>query len=576
MHKKIGLKIISILLLLTIVFTITSGVTYLSVNELSKSAQIISDQYLKLESYSSSLVKNNQTCKLNSNLIVLSSNVNTANSLATSASQMISTLNVTKTTMLKLCKQIGNDELTNSFQAYSDSLKTFTDEFQKVADYYLAGDKDAATDSNNNIYNLLTSVDKAEKAYEECLSQSVENITAKMYSQIKLQNQLIICMVIAFILIAILSTIYLLLSVVRPAKNANNQLKRITDDINYGNGDLTKRIKISTKDEIGQLVKGVNTFISELQNIMKKIQSESNSLIQSADTMKDGIDMSNENANSVSAAMEELAATMQEVTSTVEQISDNSVTVLEYAKQMREDAGNGAGLALDIKNRANEISEKTSANMTSASEMVAEKKEILAQSIEESRSAEQIGELVEQILNIASQTTLLALNASIEAAHAGDAGRGFAVVADQIRELADDSRSAANNIQAISGTVLSSVNTLAKNANDMLDFVSVDILNDFSDFVDIAARYSQDADHVESIMYNFSSHTQELEANMSTISTGIDGIFTAVNESAKGIADAAQNTNVLVDSLEKIKSEADGNQNIADKLSEEVTKFKQI
>lgn len=564
------------MLVLTVVFLITISLNSSSVNELSKSAKLISDQYLSLETYSSTLVKNNQTCKLNSNLIVLSTSASTSSSLASSAAQIIANVQMTKTTMLKLCQKIGNDDLTKAFQDYYDSLTDMTNAFQSVADFYLAGKYDEALAKNNEIYTLSTTVTKYENAYEDCLSENVEAITSKVHSQIKHTTVITNSMVVVFIIFAICSGLYLAITIVYPARNANKQLKKITTDINNNSGDLTQRIKVRSKDEVGQLVSGINVFMTELQSIMKKIQSESLSMINSAETMQNGVNNSNENANSVSASMEELAATMQEVAATVDQITTNAQTVLASATEMRENAGNGVSLALDIKNRASEISEKTAANMDSATKMVAERKVVLKESIENSRNAEKIADFVDQILNITNQTNLLALNASIEAARAGDAGRGFAVVAEQIRVLADDSRAAATNIQALSNVVIDSVNTLSDNADEMLNFVSTDILNDFSEFVDIAACYSQDADEVEHIMNRFNENAQELEETMSNITDGIDGINTAVDESAKGVADASENTTTLVNALALIKTEADGNQHIAELLSDEVKKFKQI
>lgn len=576
MRKKIGIKVVASMLVLTVVFLITISLNSSSVNELSKSAKLISDQYLSLETYSSTLVKNNQTCKLNSNLIVLSTSASTSSSLASSAAQIIANVQMTKTTMLKLCQKIGNDDLTKAFQDYYDSLTDMTNAFQSVADFYLAGKYDEALAKNNEIYTLSTTVTKYENAYEACLSENVEAITSKVHSQIKRTTVITNSMVVVFIIFAICSGLYLAITIVYPAKNANKQLKKITTDINNNSGDLTQRIKVRSKDEVGQLVSGINVFMTELQSIMKKIQSESLSMINSAETMQNGVNNSNENANSVSASMEELAATMQEVAATVDQITTNAQTVLASATEMRENAGNGASLALDIKNRASEISEKTAANMDSATKMVAERKVVLKESIENSRNAEKIADFVEQILNITNQTNLLALNASIEAARAGDAGRGFAVVAEQIRVLADDSRAAATNIQALSNVVIDSVNTLSDNADEMLNFVSTDILNDFSEFVDIAACYSQDADKVEHIMNRFNENAQELEETMSNITDGIDGINTAVDESARGVADASESTTTLVNALALIKTEADGNQHIAELLSDEVKKFKQI
>ena len=144
MRKKIGIKVVASMLVLTVVFLITISLNSSSVNELSKSAKLISDQYLSLETYSSTLVKNNQTCKLNSNLIVLSTSASTSSSLASSASQIIANVQMTKTTMLKLCQKIGNYDLTKAFQDYYDSLTDMTNAFQSVADFYLAGKYDEA------------------------------------------------------------------------------------------------------------------------------------------------------------------------------------------------------------------------------------------------------------------------------------------------------------------------------------------------------------------------------------------------------------------------------------------------
>lgn len=576
MRKKIGIKILAIVLLLTIVFMITTILNSISVGNLAQSAETISDEYLVLESYGSTVVKYSQTCKLYANLIVLTPNASSASSFASSMSQNINNLKLTKTTMLSICKKIGNDELTQSFQAYYDALTELENTSQEIADSYLSGDVEGATQISGSIYSIAAEAEKYETAYENCLNENVIKITDTMHSQINSRASTSLALVAVFIIIAALSTIYLIISVVRPTSRANQSLKKITTDINNSNGNLTERIKVTTKDEVGQLVNGINVFIGELQNIMKKIQSESLSLTTSADSMTGSVNESNENANSVSASMEELAATMEEVAATVDQITTNSQSVLESVKQMRENADGGAGLAQDIKARADKISEKTAANMELTTKMVDEKQKILKESIQNSKNVDQIAELVDQILNITNQTNLLALNASIEAARAGEAGRGFAVVAEQIRVLADDSRAAANNIQTISMAVMEAVNTLAQNADDMLKYVSTDILKDFDEFVEIAAQYSKDADSVDSLMNHFNQNAQELEDTMSDISEGIDGINIAVDESAQGVTDAAQNTSTLVDALTAIKTEADNNKQIADLLSAEVKKFKQI
>lgn len=617
MKKKIGAKIIVIMLLLTIVFVINIVVSYFTVNNLSKASREVSDKYIVLESYGSTIARSTETCKMYSNMLITamdkliaaeeaaaaeaaanpdaaastdastttgsttttvadSQSKTNANSLANSTATNVNELNLTKESMKKVCESIGDEELSAAFKKYYDALATLSNDSQGVADFYTSGDYDSASELASTIFAKAQIVDRFQTAYEKVLTANIDELGTKIHDNIQTQTLLTAIMSAQFFVIVFFSIVYLIRSVVSPAKRANKSLKLITDDINNNNGDLTQRISVKTKDEVGQLVHGINGFIDQLQTVMKKIQTQTTSMSNSADHITSGINVSNENANSVLAAMEELSATMEEVAATVDQISSHSQEVLEASQTMRENADEGANLATDIKNRASSISEKTSTNMELTTKMVENKKVILTKSIEDSKNVEKIGELVEQILNITNQTNLLALNASIEAARAGEAGRGFAVVAEQIRILADESRSAANNIQTISVAVMDSVNTLAQNADDMLQYVSTDILSSLKEFVDMAIHYSNDADTVNSLMDDFNESAKNLEGTMSEISRGIDGINTAVDESAHGVADAADNTSRLVDSLNLIKDEADKNKEVSDLLAGEVHRFKQI
>lgn len=150
------------------------------------------------------------------------------------------------------------------------------------------------------------------------------------------------------------------------------------------------------------------------------------------------------------------------------------------------------------------------------------------------------------------------------------------MLADEIRMLADDSRSTANNIQEISATVMKAVMDLAKNSNDMIRFVDETVLADYDKFVDIANQYHADADHMDDILREFNHNVQELANTMSQMTDGIDGINIAVDESAQGVTAAAMSISQLVEALGTIKSEADTNQEISRQLQGEVERFKNI
>ena len=208
--------------------------------------------------------------------------------------------------------------------------------------------------------------------------------------------------------------------------------------------------------------------------------------------------------------------------------------------------------------------------------MIDENKGALEAAVENSRSVDKINELTNEILGISSQTNLLALNASIEAARAGEAGRGFAVVADEIRNLAERSKETANNIQQISALVTDAVEELAQNANGMLEFIDGTVLADYEKLVDVANQYYDDADKLDSMMDVIDNKSGELEENITNINEGIDGINTAVEESAQGVTMVADNTSQLVDMLGNIRLDAENNKEISDELSNEVSMFKHI
>ena len=110
------------------------------------------------------------------------------------------------------------------------------------------------------------------------------------------------------------------------------------------------------------------------------------------------------------------------------------------------------------------------------------------------------------------------MNASIEAARAGDAGKGFAVVAEEIRQLADSSRQTANRIQEINGIVTNAVHNLSGNANNLVDYLNESILPEFKNFVDSGVQYRENATYIESVMNEFTEKTDALKNAMDELS----------------------------------------------------------
>ena len=361
-----------------------------------------------------------------------------------------------------------------------------------------------------------------------------------------------------------------------PARKAGKQIDDIIGKIADGHGDLTDRIDVKSNDEIGALVEGFNDFIGQLQGLMRNLKDEATKMHESAENITSQVGVSNENAVNVSAAMEEMSASMEEVAATVEQLAEGSNKVLSQLQEVGARVHEGADMVENIKINAGAMYKQTVESKEKAHQVIGEIRGELAESVEDSKSVEKIRELTDEILGIAGQTNLLALNASIEAARAGEAGRGFAVVAEQIRVLADSSKNTANNIQEISGIVTLAVEKLARNAENMLQFVDETVISDYDGFVEIVDQYHADAENMDKLIDEFSSSAARVSSVMESMTQGLNDISITVDETAKGVTEVAENTSDLVNAMSLIKEETGVSFGISQALNDEVGRFENV
>lgn len=578
MRKHIGTKVVTMIAILIVVFILNGVGNMVSLNNVSRSSNKMRDVYVELEQAKTQLVRDVDNIKLFINLMghLGEEDNETRMGIASGCPETAEALIADMETLKAFYLQTEYPGIEQAFADFETELYAIRDTLISAGEATLAGDMATIEEANGVIYAQVQSVEAAETVLDTMLDEALADAGKDLSVHLNNNYIAMVFMGIVFLLTAICVIAVVMRTIAKPARDASRSLNGIISKLQNDEGDLTERIHIKTKDEISQLVNGINTFLDTLQGVMKKIQTESGSMQSSVTVILGQVQESNENATSVSAAMEQLAASMEEVSATVDQLASGANDILEAAKNMAEKAGNGYDIVKDIRKRAQNVRDETIRSKQDTDAMINRIRGLLEESIENSKSVNQIEELTGDILNIASQTNLLALNASIEAARAGEAGKGFAVVAEQIRVLADNSRSAASNIQDISGIVTQAVGTLSQNADEMLRYINDTILNDYDKFVGVANQYKDDAEHINDIITEFNEHTSMLETTIGTMASGIDGITITVDESARGVASAADNTSQLVLAITEIEEETSTNKNISDSLQKEVDKFKNI
>lgn len=413
-------------------------------------------------------------------------------------------------------------------------------------------------------------------AIEESLNKLVEQMGEYLNKQkTSAARQGIVASTLVFLIIVA----SLLLSITRITKKITAitvELDGIISKIEEGKGDLTARITTRTSTEISAIINGINHFIETLQGIIKEVNDGTVVLTDSAGKITAQIQRASNNVTSTSAALEELAASMDTVASTTGEIEEKLDGLKEAADDIRMETEEGNKTAIEIRREADAIKEEVTQKKENTGSKVSELSAILEQSVKDSEKVSQINELTNVILDIASQTNLLSLNASIEAARAGEVGRGFAVVAGEINALAENSRQTAGNIQNISNEVTAAVSALSSNALEVIEFIHDVVLQDYDDFVKIGQNYEHTAIRMDQMLSKFMEKADNLNVIMQRVSSAVRSITTTIEESTEAIDMSAANSSDIVMEIQGINDAMQENANVTERLSDSTRRFENL
>jgi methyl-accepting chemotaxis protein len=345
---------------------------------------------------------------------------------------------------------------------------------------------------------------------------------------------MIIVGLLAGIVISLTMGLVIANSIVKPVYQVVDMIK----DIAQGEGDLTKRLHVSCRDEICELATWFNTFVDKLHDIISQVAYNTEQLASAATEISSSAEQLSTGAKEQTNQTSQVSAAVEEMTATIVESAKNTAEASEKAKSAAEISQEGSRHAADTSNGMKEI--VNSSNVTA--------KNIEGLAIK----ATAIGEIIKVIDDIADQTNLLALNAAIEAARAGEQGRGFAVVADEVRKLAERTTKATKEVAETIKGIQVDVSVTNNQITDSQKYVSVG-----RELVDktnnsLTEIYSS-IETVQEMMRQLATASEEQSAAAEQIAKSIESVNRITKESAAGTEQAASASEQLNRQAEELR-----------------------
>ena len=337
---------------------------------------------------------------------------------------------------------------------------------------------------------------------------------------------------------------------------ANRLLSPIADLKQFASGDFREEVSGGRrKHQVGE---GFKDELEEIEHATKSVRKQIRESILG--TMEEAAGMENiaseaySNMAELNNGLDEMDQLVEDVTGKAKEVADVTKTISSSSTEfgvvvdgMSLKAAEAAEASGVISARAEKLLQSTTEAKSQASLIYRKVEKELEKALLEVERIETVKTLSQEILSIAAQTNLIALNASIEAARAGEAGKGFAVVAEEVRKLAEDSKSAVDNIQAVINDVVDSVMALKDSSGTLLNFMKEHVIGDYHAMLDTAKQYQEDAVFYDGIAGELGAAAQQMGASVEEMLAALQTV-TDMNEvmvhDIDNVASAMQHTNV--------------------------------
>ncbi|WFD11424.1 methyl-accepting chemotaxis protein [Tepidibacter hydrothermalis] len=384
----------------------------------------------------------------------------------------------------------------------------------------------------------------------------------------KMRNISIVTTIVSMILLILIINM-ISDKISKPILDTTEMLKEVAQ----GEGDLTKRLKVVTEDEVGELAKWFNIFIENVNIIIARVKESAELMASSSaeigtvmDESARGIEQMAIGVTSISDSIQGNASIVEETTASIEEMASSSNVISEEAegtfnksKEILKLSNEGAKEIDEVVKTINEVEKSTGLVYESILDL--------------NESSKEIGDIISIITGISEQTNLLALNAAIEAARAGEHGKGFAVVAEEVRKLAEESKVSAYKIEELIDDIQSKSQRADKSIKEGTTLVKVG--------VDKATKINDKFDDILNAIYDITntievvSRSSQNQAGISQdMTSAMNEISSTTNENASEVQQINAVIEEQVSSFEEISASVDNLSNVAQELKNHTDRFK--
>ncbi|MDB1949361.1 methyl-accepting chemotaxis protein [Clostridium tertium] len=461
------------------------------------------------------------------------------------------------------------EEEKSLFLDFKEDLFKYRELKLKVFDLLKSNKYDEAeTINNSEIEKIIDSMfNKLIKAIEinENLAQNTNLKNINEFN--KFSYIVLISTAITFCIIIFMAYI-LSKNIIDPLNKIKNLAYRLSS---Y---DFSIPISITRKDEFGQTAIALNSAQENVNDLIKMIMENSEDISASSEELSatveellSKVEIIDEAVNNIAAGMEESSAASEEISASVQEV-DASINVLSAT------AMEGSNNANKSKSRASEVKNNSEKAIEETIKIYDEKQNKMKKAIEDGKIVETIKVMADTIGSIAEQTNLLALNAAIEAARAGEQGKGFAVVADEVRKLAEESKESAFTIQETIKNVQAAFKSSNETGNEILEFINKDVNAQFQAYKETGNQYYNDSDLVSKMSDEIAAMSEEITATIGQVSEAVQNMAVSSQKSSEDSVIIKESMDETTRAIEQVAQTAQSQAELAQNLNEMILKFK--